>query len=57
MLFVINLLWTVAYDTLYAIVDRENYLLIGLKRIKCLINNLYYIGIFIGANKNLMKYL
>ena len=31
LLFVINLLWTVAYDTLYAIVDRDDDLLIGVK--------------------------
>lgn len=31
LLFVINLLWTVVYDTLYAIVDREDDLLIGVK--------------------------
>jgi 4-hydroxybenzoate polyprenyltransferase len=31
LLFVINILWTVAYDTLYAIVDREDDLLIGVK--------------------------
>jgi 4-hydroxybenzoate polyprenyltransferase len=30
-LFIINLLWTVVYDTLYAIVDREDDLLIGVK--------------------------
>jgi 4-hydroxybenzoate polyprenyltransferase len=31
LLFIINLLWTVVYDTLYAIVDREDDLLIGVK--------------------------
>jgi 4-hydroxybenzoate polyprenyltransferase len=31
LLFIINLLWTVAYDTLYAIVDRDDDLLIGVK--------------------------
>ena len=31
LLFIINLLWTVAYDTLYAIVDCEDDLLIGVK--------------------------
>ena len=31
LLFVINILWTVAYDTLYAIVDRDDDLLIGVK--------------------------
>jgi 4-hydroxybenzoate polyprenyltransferase len=31
LLFVINILWTVVYDTLYAIVDREDDLLIGVK--------------------------
>ncbi len=31
LLFIINILWTVAYDTLYAIVDREDDLLIGVK--------------------------
>lgn len=31
LLFVINILWTVAYDTLYAMVDREDDLKIGVK--------------------------
>jgi 4-hydroxybenzoate polyprenyltransferase len=30
-LFIINILWTIAYDTLYAMVDREEDLLIGVK--------------------------
>lgn len=30
-LFIINLLWTIAYDTLYAMVDREDDLVIGVK--------------------------
>ncbi|NJO18260.1 MAG: 4-hydroxybenzoate octaprenyltransferase [Thioploca sp.] len=31
LLFIINLLWTIAYDTLYAMVDREDDLIIGVK--------------------------
>ena len=30
-LFIINILWTIAYDTLYAMVDKEDDLLIGVK--------------------------
>jgi 4-hydroxybenzoate polyprenyltransferase len=31
LLFIINVLWTIAYDTLYAMVDREDDLMIGVK--------------------------
>ena len=31
LLFIINLLWTIAYDTLYAMADREDDLVIGIK--------------------------
>ncbi|MDM8568774.1 4-hydroxybenzoate octaprenyltransferase [Thiotrichales bacterium HSG1] len=38
-LFAANLLWTVAYDTLYAMVDREDDLLIGVKSTAILFGN------------------
>ncbi len=39
MLFIANLTWTVAYDTMYAMVDREDDLKIGVKSTAILFNN------------------
>ncbi|MFO8155394.1 MAG: 4-hydroxybenzoate octaprenyltransferase [Pseudomonadota bacterium] len=51
LLFVANLLWTTAYDTMYGMVDREDDLRIGVKSTAILFGDLdrFWIGVFQAA--------